>query len=108
MAGFNMKVLFVGGSMRREMCSEHHTRMRGKKGSPRLQHRSRKVSYRPIGVFTPVRKVLHVLRQERALLIYELKAEYGKPGLSMNMMVDPEGSYLAGVVNYAPCKRRSQ
>ena len=88
------------------MCLNHDTRQ--KKGSPTLQHRSRKVSCRPMGVFTPVRRVMQLLRQEWALLIYGLQADHENTGLSTNIMVDPEGLYLELSVNYAPGKRRSQ
>lgn len=58
-----------GGNRRRQMHSNHGTRLRGKKGrlgrkSPRLQNSSKKVSCRPRGVFMPVGRVLHLLSKK--------------------------------------------
>lgn len=104
MAGFNMKVLFVVGS-RRSRCVRIRTLDR-KKEVP--DYKSRKVSCLLMRVFTPVRRVMPLLRQEGALLIHGLQADHENPGLSTNIMVDPEGLHLELSVNYAHCKRRSQ
>lgn len=61
-------------------ANKHSARLTGKEGRlgrKRLQNSSKKVLFRPMASLHACGRVLYLLKQEWALFIYELKAEYG-------------------------------